>query len=357
MGMSVGSRVRFLNEVGGGEIVKKLGGRTWLVRTEDGFEFPMSETDLVLDTSSELISLANKTAEQLQPKSQEREFEKSKESLAPKEKVQRNILRSRTGIEGLYLGFSPLDAHDILRGPYAMYVINESSYDLLLTLSRFERKSSITFFGGRVASQGFRKICEIEVNELFRFAFMQVQGIYYKLGANELREPFLLELAINASDFTRPRSFQENRFMDEELLLYTLRDEAKERELEVCVEKNIDDIVQEKAPKKIQPKGIPAPEQIEVDLHIEALIGEKDLHMSASEKLQYQLQNFREEMDNALAHRHVKRLVAIHGVGNGVLAKEVQRVLRMEYPRCAYQDASFKEYGYGATLVLLYREN
>ena len=46
MGIDVGSRVRFLNEVGGGEVVKKVDSRRWLVRTEDGFELPMYESEL-----------------------------------------------------------------------------------------------------------------------------------------------------------------------------------------------------------------------------------------------------------------------------------------------------------------------
>ena len=62
MGIDVGSRVRFLNEVGGGEVVKKVDSRRWLVRTEDGFELPMYESELVIDTPPELVALTNKPA-------------------------------------------------------------------------------------------------------------------------------------------------------------------------------------------------------------------------------------------------------------------------------------------------------
>ena len=119
--------------------------------------------------------------------------------------------------------------------------------------------------------------------------------------------------------------------------------------MEVLVERNIKDIEKEKAPVKEPPKGVPAPEQVEIDLHLEALITDRNVNMTAGEKLQFQIQHFRHAMQEAMRTPHIKRLVAIHGVGNGTLAKEVQRILRLEFPQCRYQDASFKEYGYGDT--------
>jgi dsDNA-specific endonuclease/ATPase MutS2 len=49
----------------------------------------------------------------------------------------------------------------------------------------------------------------------------------------------------------------------------------------------------------------------------------------------------------------VKRIVFIHGVGNGKLKFELRKLLDTTYAKLRYQDASFKEYGYGATLVML----
>ena len=353
MGIDVGSRVRFLNEVGGGEVVKKVDSRRWLVRTEDGFELPMYESELVVDTPPELVALTNKpaTKEQESPT----KATQAQNTPAPVEKIQiqRNLLSPRTGGDSLYLGFAPLDAQDAVRGPYVLYLINESPQEILTTLSRFERTKSFTFFGGRVARYSSRKICEIKANELFLYAFLRIQALYYVLGTHELREPFVCDLEVNGNEFTRPRSFRANRFMDEELLLITVRDDVKERELEVLVERNIKDIEKEKAPVKEPPKGVPALEQVEIDLHLEALITDRNVNMTAGEKLQFQIQHFRHAMQEAMRTPHIKRLVAIHGVGNGTLAKEVQRILRLEFPQCRYQDASFKEYGYGATLVII----
>jgi dsDNA-specific endonuclease/ATPase MutS2 len=49
----------------------------------------------------------------------------------------------------------------------------------------------------------------------------------------------------------------------------------------------------------------------------------------------------------------VRKMVFIHGVGNGKLKYELIKALNERYPDLVYQDASFKEYGYGATMVYL----
>ena len=44
----------------------------------------------------------------------------------------------------------------------------------------------------------------------------------------------------------------------------------------------------------------------------------------------------------------------IHGKGEGVLRKAVLDLLKKEWPKAELQDASFREYGFGATLVTIH---
>ena len=48
-----------------------------------------------------------------------------------------------------------------------------------------------------------------------------------------------------------------------------------------------------------------------------------------------------------------RKMAFIHGLGNGRLKHEVLKTLDRKYPKLKYQDASFKEYGYGATMVII----
>ena len=43
----------------------------------------------------------------------------------------------------------------------------------------------------------------------------------------------------------------------------------------------------------------------------------------------------------------------IHGKGDGVLRKALLDELKRKYSNCRHQDASFQEYGFGATMVTI----
>jgi len=45
--------------------------------------------------------------------------------------------------------------------------------------------------------------------------------------------------------------------------------------------------------------------------------------------------------------------VFIHGKGEGVLRNALLKELRTKYKGCRSQDASFREYGFGATMVTI----
>ena len=57
----------------------------------------------------------------------------------------------------------------------------------------------------------------------------------------------------------------------------------------------------------------------------------------------------RQELDKAMA-AGVKKLIFIHGVGNGRLKLEIQNILKST-KGVTFQDASYKDYGFGATQV------
>ena len=61
----------------------------------------------------------------------------------------------------------------------------------------------------------------------------------------------------------------------------------------------------------------------------------------------------REVMD-AYLNKHGQRIVFIHGKGEGKLRQHLLSELKRRYPRCTAQDASFREYGFGATQVTIH---
>jgi len=121
---------------------------------------------------------------------------------------------------------------------------------------------------------------------------------------------------------------------------------------------NIEDLMRLKAIKEFkqpQKKSV-AKQKIkdltkEIDLHIEQLI---DSHsgLTNSEILSIQLERFEKEIQYCLSNG-IKKLIVIHGVGNGKLKQEIVSILKT-IDDITYYDASYKNYGYGATEIMIH---
>ena len=93
------------------------------------------------------------------------------------------------------------------------------------------------------------------------------------------------------------------------------------------------------------------PEIIEVDLHIHELI-DNSTGLSNAEMLQLQTDKFHAVLAEN-KNRKGQKIVFIHGKGEGVLRSEIEKQLKNRYKTYSYQDASFREYGFGATMVII----
>lgn len=87
---------------------------------------------------------------------------------------------------------------------------------------------------------------------------------------------------------------------------------------------------------------------MEIDLHIHELINSYR-HLSNYEILQIQLNYFKRKLEEAQRAR-IKRMVVIHGVGEGVLKHEIIKVLA-DMTHIEFYEASYRNYGKGATEI------
>ena len=74
--------------------------------------------------------------------------------------------------------------------------------------------------------------------------------------------------------------------------------------------------------------------------------------MNATDILNYQLDVLRKTLKTYEKKKGTK-IIFIHGKGEGVLRKAIINELQYKYKHYIYQDASFREYGYGATQVTI----
>ncbi|MCL7763147.1 Smr/MutS family protein [Polaribacter sp. Z014] len=90
---------------------------------------------------------------------------------------------------------------------------------------------------------------------------------------------------------------------------------------------------------------------LEVDLHINKL-AKSTKYMDNYDMLNLQLDTAKNKVEFAISKR-ISKVVFIHGVGEGVLRSELQRLLS-KYP-VKFYDASYKKYGLGATEVYIFQ--
>ena len=103
--------------------------------------------------------------------------------------------------------------------------------------------------------------------------------------------------------------------------------------------------------KKLQNKRIQPP--LEVDLHIHKLT-KSTKGMSNYDMLTLQVDTARRQVEFAI-RKKIQRVVIIHGVGEGVLQKEIEFLLGRYHVEV--KPASFQQYGFGATEVYIYQNN
>ena len=181
--------------------------------------------------------------------------------------------------------------------------------------------------------------------------------VAYKNGKTyRLKDAFSVELRIDTVKFYKLHCFTDNDYFDEPALIYPLiKNDMPYRNMYVNADQLREAILLK--------EGRPQPRQslksrgsenkpIEVDLHANTLL-ETTSGMSNSDILNYQLDVVRKTLE---AHKNEKgkKIIFIHGKGEGVLRKALLDELKQHYKKCAVQDASFREYGFGATQVTVH---
>jgi hypothetical protein len=94
----------------------------------------------------------------------------------------------------------------------------------------------------------------------------------------------------------------------------------------------------------------PFTKTLEIDLHLEELV-EFPGKLEPWQKIFVQMQHFKNCLQAAIDEEE-KRLVVIHGKGQGILKTEIINYLAT-LDDISYKDADYRTYGYGATEIII----
>lgn len=163
-----------------------------------------------------------------------------------------------------------------------------------------------------------------------------------------------------AAEEQREREFEEARLRQErakEMVTEQSNNtssEEKEKEEEKLKATTLEELAQKMKIDNQKPAPIVKEKKasdIEViDLHAPQIL-ESTQGLSNGEIITAQLSRFQIALDLAIKSGKHGKIVFIHGVGSGKLKMELHKILKAKYSKLASQDASFREYGYGAIMI------
>lgn len=341
--MKIGDTVRFLNDVGGGK-VSRIEGKTAYVIDSDGFETPVLLTQCVVVPSAETTQPAEslKSVKSL-------ETLKSLETPTPVKPAQK-----APGFN-VSLLFEPQDIKRLSQTKFDLYLVNDTNYTLHYAVSsrdRLDSKWSLVAAGeAEPCTQEF--LGEAMPTDLNRFENISIQLIAVKTDADfELMPPMGMETRFDVTRLAKLHCFTATAYSATPVLTVPVVTNGK-----IIRPVDYDRLTVPAEPQtESKPKSRPAEKNRKegpevIDLHAHELL-DSTAGMQPAEILAYQLDVFDKKMKEA-SKKPGTTLIFIHGKGEGVLRKAILDNLRRKWPRCETQDASFLEYGFGATQITI----
>jgi hypothetical protein len=353
MAIKVGDKVRFLSEVGGGIVTGFINNDKVKVEDEDGFEVPVLIRECVVIETDD-YNLKRKPADT--SKSGSKEAKPEAKITAPQ--ITSRPVETREGEAlNVLLAYVPVDSKAISTTPFEAYLVNDSNYYIYYNYLNAEGKAWNSRSHGLIEPNTKLFLEEFTKDSLNELEHVAVQLIAFKDSKTFTLKPAVsVELRIDTVKFYKLHTFRESVFFEDPSLVYDIVKDnqpakqmyvsAQEIEEALLAKKNVDRPVATPIVKKVIKNEV-----IEIDLHINELLDDTS-NMSHKEILDYQLGKFREVLEEN-KNKKGQKIVFIHGKGDGVLRKALLEELRYKYKTYQSQDASFKEYGFGATMVTI----
>lgn len=353
--IQIGDTVRFLNSTGGG-VVRRIEGNIAYV-DEDGFETPTLLRECVVVATA---APAPRTA----PVAAAKPAASSSPAPAPKEVAPQPALTVEETPEGeklnIVLAYEAANLKRLNDTTFDTYIVNDSNYYLYFTyMTRADEAKEWTLrYAGMVEPNIQLFIEEIAGSDLTAMDRVAVQCIAYKEGKEfKMKSPVAVETALDTTKFFKLHCFKPNPYFDHDVIaLDIVKDDVALRRMVIdsgrleeglkakkAVDRPVRRPVQKHQPKK--------PGLLEIDLHISELV-DSTAGLSPADMLNLQIDEFRKVMDANLKNKGLK-IVFIHGKGEGVLRNALMKELNHRYKGHQVQDASFREYGFGATQVTI----
>lgn len=351
--------VRFLNDVGGGRVVRVEGPIVY-VEDEDGFERPAQAREVVVVGQGGTKASAYERPLTFKSKLVEPDKPAPKVKEVATVKPQPVVETEEGEVLNIVLAFEPKEIKHLNTTTFYAILVNDSNYFLNVAyMTRRDDESTWhTRYTGLVEPNMQVDLDEFGHADLNNLEHVAIQYIAFKQDKGfKLKNPALVQQKLDLTKFYKLHSFHQSEYFDEPVISIDItRNDLPAKQL------IIDSSALERAMKEKRHADRPQARRVEhhhkkkddiivQDLHIAELLDNLS-GLSNTDMLNVQLDKFREVME-ANKKKLGQKIVFIHGKGEGVLRRALLDELKRKWPRCAVQDASFQEYGFGATQVTI----
>ena len=338
MKINIGDKVRFLNDVGGGIVVKFLKNNMVLVENEDGFEYPINSNEIIV------VEKATKLPEPTQANKESDKVIEQKNELKvelKKDKLTNIIFGFVRNVENQQDGFD-------------CYLINDSNFSLFYHVV-LKLDSGLKKIDAEILEPNTKiYVTHLSRDEINSGKELIIQILFFDNPHQVLRPQIERKIKIVPLNFFQEHLFIENDFLDDKAYIFELLRDDGSSLISKKAEKDLEKMFLEKeSAEEDKSKRYSARQErktIEVDLHINELV-ESVVGMTNAEILEQQMKVFHQTMTDAIMS-NAGKVIFIHGIGNGTLKATIRESLAKQY-KVIFEDASFREYGFGTTMVLL----
>ena len=371
--MKIGDRVRFLSDVGGGIVKGFQDKNIVLVEDEDGFQIPTLVSEVVVVTTDDYniakvdTSTKNERKEQkIINKQQEHktskwdfdddvEIDPADKEITFKPKPEERPDGDKLNV---FISFVPQKPKEFSKTEFDCYIVNDCNYFIAFTyLSKINNSY-------KLRAQGvIEPNTKLFIEEINHSMLQDIERVGMQIIAYKEDKPFLMkpamniDLRIDTTKFFKYHTFRQTLFFDDPALeIAVVQDDMPKKMMPVDAQAIKEAMTQKHTVNNERDvrhsKKSNVMEIVEVDLHASELL-DTTAGMSPGDIKEYQLGVFRNTM-NKYIKKKGQKIVFIHGKGDGVLRRAITEEIKHKYKPCTTQDASFQQYGFGATMVIIH---
>lgn len=350
-----GDKVRFLNDVGGGIIVKITDSRMALVAIEDGFEIPVLLTEIIPVESHEVSNKHSLAQQSLQQEIQQKVEREAHE----KESGRRSSLRrfaKNPEAEGFYLAFVPHEQQWILTGMLDVVLMNHTPCEVMYSMTLFNDNKFINADYGQLVPYSKVVIETISREDINAWCKGMIQALLIADNSPDVYMPLHAPFDLKANRFYKEGSYVMTSVLGDKAILVNLQSfTALHLNTLMQLPQKNDQAVEEPVRKIFKEKALidkhrKAMGEAIVDLHIAELV-DNIAGLSSHDMFNIQMDYFHKTLNSALMNEYEK-VTYIHGVGNGVLKNAIMKALE-NFESLNNRMASMSKFGVGAIDVLI----